>query len=266
MTTPTASDRGLWITWYDLRADFREEHLAWLHGDYIPKLLKHPGFLYAAHYAIEKTPPTARRRHTQDASVPTGSEFILIVGAQSVDAFSVGAETYVTGAPSRFEADLSKQDREMLAMRSGPRGVLAAESVRIEGPEAGQREPGSLLAPCIQVGSYNTANPDVEAELLSWYADFRMPALSRMPGCIAVRRFMAVVGWAKHGVIYEFVSREARAQHWPSLARDHPEMEEWSNRLIPHLTHAPGSASPAHRIWPPVAQTFAFTTPGHAPT
>jgi hypothetical protein len=246
------SDRGLWITWYDLRPEHREEHQAWLHGDYIPKLLKRPGFLHAGHYAIEKVPPTARRRHTQDASVPTGSEFILIVGAQSVDAFSAGAEAYMMGAPSRFESDLSRADREMLAMRIGERVVLAAEAVRIDGPEAARREPGSLLAPCIQVGSYNTADADVEAELLSWYADFRMPVLSRMPGCVGVRRYMAAVGWAKHGVIYEFVSREARAQNWPSIARDHPAMEAWSNRFIPNLMHAPGSANPAQRIWPPV--------------
>jgi hypothetical protein len=246
------SDHGLWITWYDLRPGHREEHLAWLHGDYVPRILKRPGFLHAAHYAIEKAPPTARRRHTQDSTVPTGSEFILIVGAQSVDAFSAGAETYMRGAQGRFEADLSKPDREMLAMRSGERVILAAEAVRIDGPEAARREPGLLLAPCIQVGSYNTASPAVEAELLSWYADFRMPVLSRMPGCIGMRRYMAAVGWAKHGVIYEFVSREARAQNWPSIARDHPEMEAWSNRFIPNLMHAPGSANPAHRIWPAI--------------
>ena len=246
------SDRGLWIISYDLPHERREEHLAWLHGRYIPKLLQRPGFLHAAHYAVEKLPPTARRRYTQDASVPTGSDFILIVGAQSVDAFSAGSDAYVKGAQSRLESDLTDADRAMLAMRVGERVALAAEAARVDGPEAAQRDPGGLLSPCIQVGSYNTSNVRVEAELLSWYADFRMPALSKMPGCVAVRRYVAAVGWAKHGVIYEFVSREARAEHWPSLARNHPEMEEWSNRFIPNLAHAPGSANPAHRIWPPI--------------
>jgi hypothetical protein len=253
MSTPVTSDRGLWLTWYDLTPECRDEHLQWLHERHIPKLLERPGFLYAAHYAIEKAPPTTRRRYTQDPSVPTGSALILIVGAQSVDAFSAGSDAFVKGAPGRFESDLSSTDREMLAMRIGERVVLAAEAVRVDGPEAARREGEYLLAPCIQVGSYDTANPRVEAELLSWYADWRMPALSRMPGCIAMRRYVAVVGWAKHGVIYEFVSREARAQNWPSLARNYPEMEEWSNRFIPNLAHVPGSANPAQRTWPPIA-------------
>lgn len=252
MTTPMESDRGLWMTWYDLPPERRDEHLAWLHGEYLPKLLQRPGFHYAAHYEIEKVPPTARRRYTQDAAVPTGSELLLIVGARSVDAFSAGSDAYVRGGPSRLESDLSQGDRAMLAMRIGERVVVAAEAARVDGPEAAQRGPGLLLSPCIQVGSYDTANPRVEAELLSWYADFRMPALSRMPGCVAMRRYVAAVGWAKHGVIYEFVSREARAQHWPSIARNYPDLEEWSNRFIPNLAHVPGSASPAHRIWPPI--------------
>jgi hypothetical protein len=250
--TPMEPDRGLWMTWYDLPAERRDEHFAWLHERHLPKLLQRPGLLYAAHYAIEKLPPTARRRYTQDPSVPTGSEFILIVGASTVDAFSAGSDAYVKGAPGRFESDLSQADRDMLAMRVGERVVLAAEAARVAGPEASRREGAFLLAPCIQVGSYDTANPRVEAELLSWYADWRMPALSAMPGCIAMRRYVAVVGWAKHGVLYEFVSREARARNWPSLARDYPEMEEWSNRFIPNLAHVPGSANPAHRIWPPI--------------
>lgn len=245
-------DRGLWITWYDLPAEGRDAHLAWLHGTYLPKLLKRPGVLHGAHYAIEKLPPTARRRYTNDASVPTGSDYILVIGAESADVFSAGAEVFVKGAPSKLDAGLTDEDRKMLAMRRGERTTLVAEAARVDGPEAGRREPGMTLSPCIQIGSYNTGSTEVERELLSWYADWRMPALSRMPGCVAVRRFVSVVGWAKHGVLYEFVSAEARRKNWPTLASSYPEMEAWSNRFIPNLTHAPGSANPAHRIWPPV--------------
>ena len=43
-------DRGISVAWYDLAETGREQYLAWLHGTYIPKLLKIPGVLWAAHY------------------------------------------------------------------------------------------------------------------------------------------------------------------------------------------------------------------------
>ncbi|HEV2009068.1 MAG TPA: hypothetical protein VGQ88_10140, partial [Burkholderiales bacterium] len=59
-------DQALWITWYDLPADGRDAHLAWLHNTYIPKLLKKSGFLSAANYVCEKLAPQTRLRHTDD--------------------------------------------------------------------------------------------------------------------------------------------------------------------------------------------------------
>src|ERR1700676_884051 len=46
-------DRGLWITWYDLPMDGRDAYFSWLHGTYLPGLLKRPGYLWAAHYASQ---------------------------------------------------------------------------------------------------------------------------------------------------------------------------------------------------------------------
>src|SRR5450756_2854312 len=47
-------DRGLWVTWYDLPAEGRDAYLSWLHGTYLPALLKRPGILWAAHYATRE--------------------------------------------------------------------------------------------------------------------------------------------------------------------------------------------------------------------
>src|SRR5260221_13899542 len=46
-----AADRALWISWYDPPVDGRDAYLSWLHETYVPRLLKRPGFLWAAHYA-----------------------------------------------------------------------------------------------------------------------------------------------------------------------------------------------------------------------
>jgi hypothetical protein len=46
-------DRGIWITWYDLPMEGRDAYFSWLHGTYLPGLLKRPGYLWAAHYASQ---------------------------------------------------------------------------------------------------------------------------------------------------------------------------------------------------------------------
>ena len=53
MKGTTALDRGLWITWYGLPEGERDAYLAWLHKKFMPRMLKKPGVLWAAHYASE---------------------------------------------------------------------------------------------------------------------------------------------------------------------------------------------------------------------
>src|SRR5436190_19210383 len=74
-------DRALWISWYDLPVDGRDAYLSWLHETYIPRLLKRPGLLWAAHYAAAQGAGPARqstRPNTTDPSVPTGNNYILV--------------------------------------------------------------------------------------------------------------------------------------------------------------------------------------------
>jgi hypothetical protein len=44
-------DRALWITWYDLPEQGRDEYLEWAHTKYLPALLERGRFLHAAHFA-----------------------------------------------------------------------------------------------------------------------------------------------------------------------------------------------------------------------
>jgi len=242
-------DRALWITWYDLPAQGCDEHLAWVHESYIPKLLQRPGVLWSAHYVSAKLPKAARIRHTTDPAVPGATEYMLIVGGESSHVFTKDAHSFAAREPSAWEASLSAEDRRMLALRRGDRASILTEEARVDGPDASQRA-GRALGPCIQLGSYNAETCDLEEELLAWYADWRFPAMARLPGCIGMRKMVSVVGWAKHAVIYEFVSVEARATGVAEIARLYPEMEAWTNRFIPHLVHSAGSPNVARRIWP----------------
>src|ERR1700716_437241 len=67
------ADRGLWITWYDLPDGGRDAYFSWLHGTYLPGLLKRPGYLWAAHYASQDLEAGAenskRYKHVEDPRV-----------------------------------------------------------------------------------------------------------------------------------------------------------------------------------------------------
>ncbi len=236
-------DRGLSITWYDLPGEGRDAYLSWLHETYLPGLLKRPGYRWAAHYAsVEKGDV---RIHTDDPSVPAGTRYLLLIGAEHANVFG-------DPVPSALHAELPAEGRKMLAMRIGERVNIMAEVARVEGPEAMQYNSATGLGPCIQMGSFNCAWQH-EEEMLGWYAQARMPAMATTPGGgIRIRKLASVAGWAKHGILYEFVSLEARDQYF-TAHKDRPDMKPWLQWVGKWLIHAPGSSSLASRIWPQVS-------------
>ena len=137
----------------------------------------------------------------------------------------------------------------MLGLRIGERIVITAEEDRIDGPEAGTRK-GLTSSPGIQLGSFNAQPQAVEDELLSWYADWRMQAMGKLPGCVGMRKLVSTSGWAKHLVLYEFTSLADRAKHLPSMRALYPAQMKWTEEWIPKLTHTPESPVVAERIWP----------------
>ncbi len=241
-------DRALWITWYNLPDSGRDEYLAWLHGSYMPALLKRPGYLWAAHYASVGETKIPRRSSgkkftTIDPEVPTGDRYILLVGAADSNVFG-------DPLPSEWHATLPAADQKMLAMRIGERVNIMSEAARVAGPEAKNYTAGMALGPCIQMGTFQAKWQD-EFEALKWYAQWRMPAMTRLDGCIRARKLASVAGWAKSSILYEFTSLDAR-NHFLHAHEDGNPNREWSDKVVASLTHAPGSANVAERIWPPV--------------
>lgn len=237
-------DQALWITWYDLPDAGRDTYLSWLHDTHLPALVNRKGVLWAAHYASEVRPAlTAKkgaRRHPPPGSVPGGHRYVLLVGGKDVQAFS-------DPTPKQFEARLPDADRRMLALRVDAAANVMIEHARIEGPDAGRREKGAALAPCIQLGSFQFDGD--EDELLAWYTQWRLPSMTTLPGCIAVRKLVSVAGWAKHGILHEFTSVAARNENFVNHeARHHPEKAVWSEKVTGQVIHAPGSPNVARRL------------------
>lgn len=244
-------DRGIWINWYDLPDDGRETYLSWLHDTYIPKVLARSGVLWAAHYASENKNTVVlsgakdRLKHVESGVIPAGDRFILLFGAEE-------APVFAAPTPAAFHAGLPEKDKKMLAMRSGERATIMTEESRVLGPAARKPAPELELSPGIQLGSFNAGSYEDEDELAAWYAQWRMPCMEKLPGCVRVRKLVSVSGWGKHGILYEFTSVAARNEHFIHHEGSNPEMEAWTDRVVRKLVHAPGSPYLAHRIWPPI--------------
>jgi len=243
------SDRALWITWYDLPEARRDAYLDWLHGRYIPAVLQRPGYLWAAHYAtVKKDRQGVKVRREQgvhhiDASaVPAGEQYVLIFGAADTSVFGVCA-------PAAINAALPDAEKQWLALRSGERVNIMVEAARVDGPERAGYAEGAQLAPCIQLGQFN-CTPAHEEEMMAWYTQWRMDAMSRLPGCIRTRKLASVAGWAKHAILYEFTSLAARNEHFSKHEDARPDMVAWGDKIVNELTHAPASPNLAQRIWP----------------
>jgi hypothetical protein len=239
-------DPALWITWYDLAPETRDAHLRWLHERYMPSLVARSGILWAAHYAAQEEPRHTTkksgraRRHAGPDAVPQGHHFTLIVGGEGPHVFS-------DPTPKEFESSLPAAEREMLAMRVAASTNVMIEHLRIDGPEARARAAGEALSPCIQLGSF-VFDGD-EQELIGWYAQWRLPSMRTLPGCVGVRKLVSLSGWAKHAILHEFTSKEARNTHFVDHERkNHPEKADWSERITGQVIHGPGSPSVAVRL------------------
>ena len=241
-----SDDRALWITWYDLAARGRDAYLSWLHGTYLPRLLERTGILWAAHYASEDRPirtdkKDGGRRYPPPGSVAEGYHFLVLIGGESADAFA-------HPTPRQLHEQLPAADRNMLALRAGVSTNIMIEQARVSGPDAGSHEPGAALSPCIQLGSF-VFDGD-EEDLFAWYAQWRLPSMTEIPGCVGVRKLVSVAGWAKHGILHEFTSVAARNENFVNHEQKrHPERAAWSEMITGQVIHAPGSPNVARRIW-----------------
>ena len=241
-----STDRGLWVTWYDLPGDGREAYLSWLHETYLPELLKRPGYLWAAHYATREVPRSAtasQLHHVEDPKVPTGFRYILLIGAKDAHVFG-------NPVPSALHAALPEQGRKMLALRVGERVNLMTEAGRCEGRAKNSYKGGQTGAPCIQIGSFNCP-VEYEEEMHAGYVQVRLPAMCETGSCLRTRKLNSVAGWAKHGILYEFTSLEGFNRDYEAANAKAP-LGLGGHSVVPMLVHAPNGPNSALRIWPPL--------------
>jgi hypothetical protein len=239
-------DRSFWISWYDVAEERCDDYLCWLVDRYLPAVEERGGILWGAHYMTEAdalySGKKGRLTRTSDTQVPAGTQHITLF-------CGIEPHVFVEPPPAKFHASLPEEDRRMLALRSGERSNIMIEQARVHGPEARME---LAPAPCIQLGSFNSASYEDEDELAAWYAEWYLSSTAHIPGCVLSRKLISVSGWAKHAVLFEFDSLEARNEHFVNHEQDRPDMAAWTDKVVRRLIHAPGSPAVARRVWPPV--------------
>lgn len=252
-------DKGIYAVWYDLAEEGRGAYLDWLHGSYLPSVLQRPGYVWAAHYQVVGGGPdmatiAGKLNRLEGPEVGTGTDYLLLIGAASAHVFFSPNLVRVDNPLAELQEELGDATVEqMKGRRLNPRAGIFTEQERVNGPEVGTRPPGGTSAPAIQCGSFTTRTHQDEFDLAAWYAQYRFPAVARMPGCVAARKYVSVAGVAKHCVLYEYTSLAARLQNFEvheTLGLNDDKV--WTNRIHDYTVHAPGSPSVAQRIWPEV--------------
>lgn len=229
-------DRGIRAVWYDLPEQGRDDYISWLHEVHIPKVLSRPGYLWAAH--VQNVLHESPVAHTDDPSVPTGNQYLLMFGA-------VDPHVLLDPNPAERRASAFAETLEMLSRRINPRPCTFIEVARVDGPAVKSRAPGITPGPVIQFGTFNINALENEDELNTWYSRSRLPLMAPMIGSIGARKVVSVSGWAKHGILYEFTSMAERNQYFVDTGPG------WSRKVVANLVHAPGSPTVGTRIWPP---------------
>ena len=249
----SGSGGSLQVAWYDLPSERISDYLQWLHGSYLPEVLQHSGILWVAHYKLIKDDETVNRlsefvgRPPELDSLPAGSEYALLIGAESPHVFFA----------HDYEA-INDQDpvtREMLRLRQGTRVAVCIEQDRVHGPEFETQDANGTPAPAIQLGHFRVRSVEEEFDLAKWYLNYRLPAIASMTGAVGARKFVTLAGWVKHVILYEFVSLDAHKTHFLGHESLAFKEGEWTNKVVTYAAHAPGSPGFGYRIWPEADST-----------
>ena len=136
----------------------------------------------------------------------------------------------------------------MLALREGERTAYFTEVGRVDGPEIARRGPGLTPAPNIQFGAYRAKDPAYDLDFALWYLHDRLAALRTMEGCVGARKLISLGGWARHGILYEFVSPEGHEHFFQTLESMAMDTSTVIGGVVRAVEHGPGSPSKARRI------------------
>ena len=202
---------GLMMVWVDVPGEKEEEFNRWYNEEHLAELLSVPGVLNAARYEAVRSGP----KHLACYKLESPS-------VVETDAFKNRPRTEwgQRVSPTIIGTNLINNVYQMV-YPSGITPVIAE----------------SDMAPALQIGRMDIP-PEHEAKWNDWYSGVYVPNYEKVPGCIRGRRWKAVRGQPKYGVVYEFEHEKiSETPEWLAQRDINPNNAEMRSLM----QHAPGS-------------------------
>ncbi len=238
--------------WFDLDENRRADTLQWLHHSYLPSVQATSGVGWVGHYAIVKSPTrryiegAPEKIETTDPNVATGWQYVILTAGLSAEVF--------LGQNNSLDK-LAKVNSEKLPALENYRSAVFLEEQVVNSPEQRASPYGMGPPPAMQIGHYNTNTPEDDLELARWYRSERFSRVSVTPGMVRGRKMLSIVGWAKHGVLWEFTDLPEGDYSFEHRFVAADRGENWTGRhVLEYVTHCYGSPNAGRLIWPDVAQ------------
>jgi len=236
------------VEWFDIHIENKAKLWWWLHDFFLNSLQSQTGVNWVAHYEIVPHPTTPYikgaplKKEIKDPKIPTGQENLIITSASSASVFFGNRNTL---------KNMEEENFLYLSMRENYRTAVFIEEEIINGPEQDKNPLGMGGPPAMQFGSYNVNEISDEIELANWYRSERFPRLPVTRGMIRGRKLLSIVGWAKHGVLWEFIEMDEKEYSFEHRFIEADRGEDWRGRhVLEYVTHAPGSPHAGRRVWP----------------
>ncbi|HTE86801.1 MAG TPA: hypothetical protein VK821_18965 [Dehalococcoidia bacterium] len=198
-----SSSKLVYVVAVDMEPDWEDEANRWYNDEHIPALLSVPGYIGARRYvAVEGEP-----------------KYLNWYEIDSMDTFRSEARHKAVDTPWTARVRPHTKTRltiyEQIFPDAGPlKGAAWSGDTSCE---------GGLLV------NRQDADPAMEEDFNNWYHQEHLPALSQVPGCIAVHRFRAVEGAPKYMAVYHLTEPAVQASDAWKKAIDTP----WSARVRP---------------------------------
>lgn len=205
-------DHSIWAISCDVDAAKHDAYLAWFHSTHIPEKLARPGYAWAAHYrGLE------------------GARHLALFGSPDVGAF-------LSPSPGQLKTRQDALTREMMGLRIDASVGVFAEAMRVDGPQAAARAPGTSAGPFVRYANFSLPDAAAEDAAAAWTAQQRFTKLAASAGAIGARLMVAVLGGHRYALLEEFAT-EAALRAEPA-------------RFPEGAVHAPGSPFEGRRLWP----------------
>jgi len=193
----------VYVVAVDIEPEWEDEVNRWYNEEHIPALCSVPGYFGARRYVAVDGEP----------------KYLNWYEIDSMDTFNSEARHKAVDTPWTARVRPHTKTRLTIYEQIFPDdGLLQGAAWN-----GGKAKEGGLLV------NRQDADPGMEQDFNNWYHQEHLPALSQVPGCIAVHRFRAVEGTPKYMAVYHLTQPEVQTSDAWKKAIDTP----WSARVRP---------------------------------